>query len=510
MEEKEVKKSLRYSLYDGAAFAVMDGMTASFLAPFAIALNASVYLIAALSYIPQLVGAFTQLFAAKVVETFRDRRKILVIGSFIHAIMWIPLLLIPYTSRNQAWLLVAYVAFQTIFVQLMIPAGNALLGDLVPAYERGRFFGLRNKVVGITSFLSALSAGLILNYFSAENPFIGFTILFFIAFIGRFLSGVFKSMMANPPTDLEHAEKFSLADFVKRMDKTNYGHFVIYITLFKFATSIAAPFFAVYMLKNLGFNYLQFTIILAAELAASFLAMGLWGRMIDEKGTKYVLYASGLMTPIIPFLWLFSGNFYYLIAIEFFAGFAWAGFNLSSSNFIFDAVKPENRVRCIAYHKFFESIAIFGGAAFGGFLISSLPLLFFSTSMLAVFLISGLLRLAVSVILLPTLKEARLIEMDVGHSFFKRYITIRPSEGIVFEVIGKYHKVKEKIHEVKGYIKATAKQGVSNAKDTEKYAKKLLKFIDKNITPKKEKHDLENMKDVERITEEIKRGKSGK
>ena len=510
MEEKEVKKSLRYSLYDGAAFALMDGMTASFLTPFAIALNASVYLIAALSYVPQLVGAFAQLFAAKVVETFRDRRKILVVGSFIHAIMWIPLLLIPYTSKNQAWLLVAYVAFQTVFVQLMIPVGNALLGDTVPTYGRGRFFGLRNKVVGITSFLSALSAGLILNYFSTRNHFIGFTILFAIAFIGRSLSGIFKSMMANPPADLEHAEKFSLADFVKRMDKTNYGHFVIYITLFKFATSIAAPFFAVYMLKNLGFTYLQFTIILAAELAASFLAMGLWGRMIDGKGTKYVLYASGLMTPIIPFLWLFSGNFYYLIAIEFLAGIAWAGFNLSSSNFIFDAVKPENRIRCIAYHKFFESIAIFGGAAFGGFLISNLPALFFSTSILAVFLISGVLRLAVSVILLPTLKEARLIEMDLGHSFFKRYITIRPSEGIVFEVIGKYHKVKEKLQEVQDYIKTAAKSGATNAKEAELYTKRLLKFMDKNISPKKEHHDITSMHEIEKITEQIEKGKAKK
>ena len=35
MDEKETKRSLKFSIYDGAAFAVMDGMTASFLAPFA-------------------------------------------------------------------------------------------------------------------------------------------------------------------------------------------------------------------------------------------------------------------------------------------------------------------------------------------------------------------------------------------------------------------------------------------------------------------------------------------
>ena len=373
MEEDVVKKSLKYSVYDGAAFAVMDGVTSSFLTPFAIALNFSVSMIAALTYVPQLAGAFIQLFAAKVVEVVKDRRKILVFGSFIHALLWIPLLLIPYVTPNQKYLLIFYVTLQTIFAQLINPVWNSLIGDLVPKYERGRFFGIRNRVVGVTSFIAALAAGLTLYYFSPKNPFIGFTILFSTAFVARLISGIFKGMFHNPAPDLAHEEKFSIFDFVKRMEKTNYGHFVIYIVLFKLAVNIASPFFAVYMLKNLGFSYLQFTVIISAELIASFITMGIWGKLIDEKGTKFVLYVCGMLTPLIPIFWLFSRNFYYLAFVEMFSGIAWAGFNLSSSNFIFDAVRPENRVRCIAYYKFFEGIAIFFGALLGGFLINKIP-----------------------------------------------------------------------------------------------------------------------------------------
>ncbi|MBI3026560.1 MFS transporter [Candidatus Woesearchaeota archaeon] len=505
MSEDVVKKSLRYSIYDGASFAVMDGVTASFLTPFAVALNAPVNMIAALTYIPQLVGAFIQLFATKLVEALRDRRKILVVGSFMHAILWIPLLLIPYLTPNQKYLIIVYVSLQTMLIQVIQPIGNSLLGDIVPKYERGRFFGLRNKVVGATSFISALIAGFTLDYFHPKHTFIGFAILFFIAFVARAFSGVFKAMMHNPVPDLEHAEKFSLFDFVKRMDKTNYGHFVIYVVLFKFATYIAAPFFAIYILKNLGFTYLQFTIIIAAELIASFIAMGVWGRLIDERGTKFVLYMSGMLTPLIPFLWLFSGNFYYLVIVEMFSGLSWAGFNLSSSNFIFDAVKPENRVRCISYYKFFEGLAIVMGAALGGILIDYLPAWIFLTSILSVFLISGILRLVVSIILLPTLKEARLIELDISHAFFKKYLTIRPSEGLVFEVIGKYRKIKEKIKQTKNLL--IKKQKIIAKEDKENRKKELLKFIDKFITLKKEEHDITNMRDIEHITEEIERGK---
>jgi MFS family permease len=508
MPEDRIKKSLKYSVYDGAAFAVMDGMTASFITPFAIALNASISMIAALTYVPQLVGAFIQLFAAKAVEIVKDRKKILVAGSLFHAILWLPLLLIPYASPSQKYLLVLYVALQTAFAQLINPVWNSLMGDIVPKYERGRFFGLRNKVVGATSFAAALTAGLLLNYLSPKHPFLGFTILFSAAFIARLLSALFKGMMHNPMPDLEHAEKFSLFDFVKRMDKTNYGHFVIYVVLFKFATYIAAPFFAVYMLKNLGFTYLQFTMIIAAELIASFIAMGIWGRMIDQKGTKFALYISGMLTPLIPFLWLLSSNFYYLILVEVFAGLSWAGFNLSSSNFIFDAVKPENRVRCIAYYKFFEGLAIVIGAALGGALVEHLPKWVFVSSILFAFLVSGILRLAVSLMMLPTLKEARLIELDLGHSFFRKFLTIRPSEGIVFEVVGKYNKIKEKVKKAGTYLKFDKQKLVeSNQSD---YGRKLMKFIDKSITPKKEQHDITDMHEIEHITEEIEKGKRGK
>ena len=508
MEEKNVRKSLKYSIYDGASFAVMDGMTASFLTPFAVALNASVSLIAALTYIPQLAGAFIQLFAAKIVEVLKDRRKILVISSFLHAILWIPLLLIPYATPKQKYLLIVYISMQTMIVQLMQPVGNSLLGDIVPKYERGRFFGLRNKVVGATSFVSALIAGFMLYYFSPKHPFLGFTILFSVAFIGRTLSGVFKSMIPDSEPDLMHEAKFSIIDFVKRMEKTNYGHFVIYVTFFKFATSIATPFFAVYMLRDLGFTYLQFTMMIATELVASFIAMGICGKMIDNKGTKFVLYIGGILTPLIPLLWLFSQNFYFLLLVEAFSGISWAAFNLSASNFMFDAVQPENRIRCIAYYKFFESIAIFLGAAFGGFLINALPAWIFISSIPFAFLISGILRLLTSLILLPTLKEARLIELGIGHTFFKRYLTIMPSEGLVFEVIGKYHKHEEEMHQQKQL--KVEKQKTMPKKEQEIYAKKWLKSIDKDISPKREEHDINNMHEIEHITEEIEKGKGRK
>ena len=143
----------------------------------------------------------------------------------------------------------------------------------------------------------------------------------------------------------------------------------------------------------------------------------------------------------------------------------------------------------------------------GGFLIEHLPKWVFVSSILFAFLISGILRLLASLMLLPTLKEARLIELDIGHSFFKRYLTIRPSEGLIFEVIDKYHKIKDRIIQTKDII--TKKRKMTD-EDSRTYTKKLLKFIDKSVSPKKEQHDITNMHEIEHLTEEIEKGQAKK
>jgi len=120
-------------------------------------------------------------------------------------------------------------------------------------------------------------------------------------------------------------------------------------------------------------------------------------------------------------------------------------------------------------------------------------------------MISAVIRLIAGIVMLPTLKEARLIEMPIGHTFFKKYLTIRPSEGIVFEVIGKYHRHEEQKHLELKVQKESKKPVPEN--DKNEYHKKLLKYIDKSISPKKRASDNDNMHEIEHITEEIEKGK---
>lgn len=76
-----VKKSLRYSLRDGAAFAVMSGAGESYFSAFALFLRASSQEIAWLTAFPPLIGSWMQLVSAWIGRSGRHRKTLIVAGT---------------------------------------------------------------------------------------------------------------------------------------------------------------------------------------------------------------------------------------------------------------------------------------------------------------------------------------------------------------------------------------------------------------------------------------------
>ena len=129
------------------------------------------------------------------------------------------------------------------------------------------------------------------------------------------------------------------------------------------------------------------------------------------------------------FLWILNRQPFYLILVEMFSGFLWAGFNLCSVNFIYDAVTPPKRMRCISYFNVVNGTALAIGALIGGFVIKYLPPLS-GHKILMLFLISSVMRLSVAVIMPRLLKEVRPVEPVKSADLFFSMINLRPIQGV--------------------------------------------------------------------------------
>jgi MFS family permease len=297
----------------------------------------------------------------------------------------------------------------------LIPPWASILGDLVDKKSGGFFFGRRNAIAGFTAFTASLIAGFFLNKFSNIHSLFGFAILFLIALIARLVSLYYMRLIYEPEYNVSKEWYFSLMQFIRRMYYNNFGTFVIYIFFMMIAVSIASPYFSIYMLNVLKLNYFTFIILNATHTLTSYLIMTYWGKYSDIYGNKKVMTICGFLVPLYPLLWVFSRNFYYLLLVQIIGGIAWGGFDLSSSNFVYDAVTPQRRARCISHSNFFKGVGVFIGVMIGSLILSrfnvqSLNANLITSEYQAVFLVSAFARFLVSFYFLRKIKEVRTIE----------------------------------------------------------------------------------------------------
>jgi MFS family permease len=325
------------------------------------------------------------------------------------------------------------------------PIWNSLIGDLVPAQRRGTFFGLRSKRCGMATFLALVAAGGILEISrNRGNAAWGFCLIFIGAAIARAVSCYWLTQHADPPYEVQAKDEFSFLGFLRESRHANYARFVFFYAWMNFSIFIAAPYFSVYMLRDLALPYSEFTLLTSLFVLAQYFALGTWGELSDRFGNKGIVDLCAMGLCLVPALWVVSSNLIYLCVVQLYAGYTFAGFNLAATNFLFDAVPPAQRARAVAYQSVINGAFMFVGAMLGGYLsdhpILALPhnpwLAAPASPVLFVFLLSSIARGGAVSLFLSIFREVREVEKIRHHQLIFKVAGLRAVNGITFTVVG--------------------------------------------------------------------------
>jgi MFS family permease len=429
---QEIKDSLTYCWKEGVVAQVMIGIFDYYLIPYTLFLGANPRQIGLLVAVPNLLTAFSQFFAVHLVRLAGDRRRMVLQGVGLQAVLLIPIAFLPFMPfPGKIPLLIVLVSIYRVLGSLVAPAWGSLVSDYLPEGQRGQYFGWRSRVVGISGIVGIVVWGLLLSLLkkSTATQNWGFAVLFFSAALFRFISFYYLLKMANVPVHQGPDTEFTLWMFVRRFRESNFVKFIFYVAAITFATQLAAPFFSVYMLQNLGYGYVNYMSVHLASAVAGLVAFPMWGRHMDMAGTARIMKSTALMIPFVPLMWMFARHPAALILVEIFSGLVWSGFNLATTNFIFDAVSAPKRVRCLAYFNLINGLAVFAGAALGGVLAERLPPLG-GSPLLSLFLLSALLRFAADFLLSRHFHEVRAsAEKASSMRLFMSVIGLRPLIG---------------------------------------------------------------------------------
>ncbi len=412
-----LKNTLSLSKKEAMASSAMTATCDNFINAFAIYLRATSLQMGWLTAIPQLAGAFMQLTSVWL-GAFYMRKNIILICAYGQALVLVLMLgLALWHGENSITGLILLVVFYHGLTNLIQPQWRAWIGSIVPQRQRGQYFAGRTRLTMAISLLVFIGGGSLLSLSErAGITWLGFSGLFLVAAIGRIISGRLLARMHDPapqPSLVEPDTFFStLREIRHSMHDKTFRSYSLFVAGMQGAVAISAPFFAVYMLNDLNFTYLQFSLNSIASIATQFLTLSMWGRVSDQHGNRIIMLGCSVAIPIVPMLWMVMPNFYYLLLVQIISGVVWSGFNLSTSNYLYD-IRPHhtNFATYAAVQSGICAILVFIGAVGGGLLASRslvirdsfhLPL---GSPLFLVFLISGLIRAGVLIWFIPYAEE---------------------------------------------------------------------------------------------------------
>ena len=144
------------------------------------------------------------------------------------------------------------------------------------------------------------------------------------------------------------------------------GAVVVLLWSFVFGAQFAAPYFTPYMLRELGFSYHAFMLVVAASFLAKAVTAPLLGRLASRIGAVRLLGWATVAIAPLALLWLPSANLGYLVVVQVIAGTCWAAYELAVSLLFFEAMTDHERTAAVTIYNLGLAVATVAGAACGG------------------------------------------------------------------------------------------------------------------------------------------------
>jgi len=416
-----LERDLRAMTADGVAFSAMVGLGETYVPAFALAAGLGEVVSGLVATVPMLAGACLQMVTPTAVRWLGSYRRWVVICARLQALSFLPLIVGAALGKvGLLWVGVATVAYWA-FGMSTSPAWNAWVTSLVPFDIRASFFARRARAGQAALLGGLLVGGLALEHGRSHGvELAAFAALFAAAMTSRLVSAGFLAAQSEAPGLAASHRSLGATPVWERLQAAGSVRVLTYLIAMKAVTHIAAPYFTPYMLGPLALSYDRFMTLIAASFVARLAVLPLLGRLAQRRGARSLLWLGGVGIVPLPVLWLVSHDFYYLIAVQLFAGTAWVAIELATTLSFFEGIPEGDRTSVLSAFNLANAAAIAIGALAGAQLFTWVD---GSTAAYAwLFAISSAGRLLTLALLRRTPAATR-----VPKGFRLRTLAVRPS-----------------------------------------------------------------------------------
>ncbi|MFN7036594.1 MAG: MFS transporter [Bellilinea sp.] len=420
----ELRRNFLHLYLDIAWWGLLNGSILVFLGVYASRLGASTFQLGLLTASPALMNLLFTFPAGALMErkpvARLTRWSALLMRLFYFLLIPLPVLL---PSNTQVWVILAITLLMNIPGTLIAIAFNAFFAEAVPPEWRGPVAGVRNALFSITTMLTALAVGLILD----RTPFAtGYQMVFAIGAVGAMMSAFHLWLVRLPDRpvsvteapsngvnkELRAAEKAPLRALrlqALRLDVLGgaFGRLLLLIFVYQLGVYLIGP-----VVPNYQVNVLQLSDVTISQASALFWVAhfigSLQSRRLSQRLGFQRMTGWGLIIvtiTLVMFTYSFQPWIYLLHSLIGGIGWAWIAGGLI--NFVLERIPANDRPSHLAWFNLINNAA----ALLCGLLA---PLIAGWIGMAATLLLAAALRLGVGVALcarkpikLPRLSLAR-------------------------------------------------------------------------------------------------------
>ncbi len=371
------EKGLGYVVKDGITSQAMITLTSGvFLTAFALQLGAPMIvlgIIAAISPLAQLL----QIPTVSLVERLRNRKMVTLFSATTSRTLLLLIAAIPFIARGTSAiiaLLIGLIAYSAAGA-VGNCSWNSWMRDLIPEKRLGWFFSRRlGYAVGV-SIIVSIAAGWLIDHMrtaGSGHAVYAYSILFFSAMIFGYIGLYFIYRIPEPK--MGAPEKIPFKHMLSGPWRdTNFRNTMMYLGVWNFATNLAVPFFAVYMLGFMKLNVLLVTVLTIVSQAINVWSFHLWGSFSDRYSNRAVLAVSGPMLLAAILAWTFvmlpgphALSIPLLVLIHVLTGLAQSGILLATGNITLKLAPKGKATAYLTSSSIVNSLATGGAPVIGG------------------------------------------------------------------------------------------------------------------------------------------------
>ncbi len=345
-----LKRNFIAGIWHGAFLALGMALTqpTTVISSFVADLTASTVWVGGLSSVLTVAEALPQLFVARWIEPKPRKKPFLLAAINLRILSWGILAGLIYLIGGDKPLTLAKILVVMLIVFFAgggfanIPYTD-MIGKMIPAGKRGAFFGGRGAIAAPLSVGAALAAQQILVKVPYPN---NYAMLFGFAAISLFIASLGFWVMDEPKA-IAHENKYLSwhAYWQQLITVSRHLKTFIYAQVFTGFSLMALPFYVVYAQDILHAPTGALGWYLLMQVLGGALSNLLWARVVDQRGSLYMLRICAIISTVTPLIAITSRSLGWIsmLLVFFLAGAFINGRSVGFQSALLDIAPPAER-----------------------------------------------------------------------------------------------------------------------------------------------------------------------